>query len=120
MKSKWKFNYFNLYFNNRIEFTKNRNYPINSSLLNKIIHVHNGKNYYKILITKDMLYKKLGFFFKTKKKHVFKYNKKKNVNKLCVDQIYPLFVNILNDYLIEIVIFFILNFYIKIYLWLNI
>jgi ribosomal protein S19 len=77
MKSKWKLNYFSLYLNNCIEYTKNRNYPINSSLLNKIIHVHNGKNYYKIVITKDMLLKKLGVFFKTKKKHIFKSKKKK-------------------------------------------
>jgi len=77
MKSKWKLNYFSLYFNNSIVYTRNRNYPINNTLLNKILYVHNGKDFFKVLLTKEMLLKKIGFFFKTKKKHIFKSKKRK-------------------------------------------
>jgi ribosomal protein S19 len=57
-------------------YTKSRNSLITEIFLGKYIYIYNGMVYYKLLITENMLGKKLGEFILSKKKVVFK--KKKN------------------------------------------
>lgn len=54
--------------------TKSRNLIILPNYINKNFYVHNGKNFIKIKISKEMIGHKLGEFAKTRK--IFKFKKK--------------------------------------------
>lgn len=83
-RSLWKGPYIekNLYLslcnnnNNKSVYTYSRSSVITELFLGKLIFVHNGYTFYKLLINESMLGKKLGEFILSKKKVVFK--KKKN------------------------------------------
>jgi ribosomal protein S19 len=45
-----------------------KNIKITPILLNKIVKIYNGKNYYKLLILQDMVGYKIGEFFLTRNK----------------------------------------------------
>lgn len=55
--------------------TNKRNSIIFPNFVGKTVQVHNGKDYIKIIIIKEMIGHKLGEFVKTRK--TFKYKKKK-------------------------------------------
>ena len=55
--------------------TNKRNSIIFPTFVGKTVQVHNGKDYTKIIILKEMIGHKLGEFAKTRK--TFKYKKKK-------------------------------------------
>jgi ribosomal protein S19 len=55
--------------------TNRRNSIIFPTFVGKIVQIHNGKDYTKILIMKEMIGHKLGEFVKTRK--TFTYKKKK-------------------------------------------
>ena len=55
--------------------TNKRNSIIFPTFVGKTVQVHNGKDYTKITIIKEMIGHKLGEFVKTRK--TFKYKKKK-------------------------------------------
>ena len=55
--------------------TNKRNSTILPTFVGKTVQVHNGKDYTKIIIVKEMIGHKLGEFVKTRK--TFKYKKKK-------------------------------------------
>lgn len=55
--------------------TNNRNSTIFPTFVGKTVQVHNGKDFTKIIIIKEMIGHKLGEFVKTRK--TFKYKKKK-------------------------------------------
>jgi len=57
--------------------TKSRSSTITPLFIGGIINVHNGKNFTKVLITEDMVGKKLGEFSPTRKKFSFKKKKLK-------------------------------------------
>jgi small subunit ribosomal protein S19 len=81
-RSIWKGSYIDDTLFNKVQlndkniYTKSRNSVITELFLGKSIFVYNGMMYYKLLITENMLGKKLGEFILSKKKVVFK--KKKN------------------------------------------
>lgn len=55
--------------------TNKRNSIIFPGFVGKTVQVHNGKDYTKLIIIKEMIGHKLGEFVKTRK--TFKYKKKK-------------------------------------------
>ena len=55
--------------------TNKRNSRIFPTFVGKTVQVHNGKDFTKIIIIKEMIGHKLGEFVKTRK--TFKYKKKK-------------------------------------------
>ena len=59
---------------NEIIKTKARNLRIAPIYVNKTFHIHNGKDFIKIKIVKEMVGHKLGEFAKTRK--TFKFKKK--------------------------------------------
>ena len=62
----------NFIFNSKDLKTKSRNLTIIPSYINKTFQVHNGKDYIKITIMKEMVGHKLGEFAKTRKSFKFK------------------------------------------------
>lgn len=58
--------------------TYNRNSVILPHFVGKSIQIHNGKDFIKIFIIKEMIGHKLGEFIKTRKTFIFKSKKKKN------------------------------------------
>ena len=54
--------------------TKSRNLTITPNYINKTFQVHNGKDFIKLTIMKEMVGHKLGEFVKTRK--AFKFKKK--------------------------------------------
>lgn len=58
-------------------FTKSRSSSIDPLLIGKPVNIHNGKTYVKIVITENMVGKKLGEFAPTRKKFSFKKKKVK-------------------------------------------
>lgn len=59
--------------------TTSRNSTILPFLVNKIIHVYNGKLFFKLLIREEMLGHKLGSFIPSRLRH---FHKNKNQKKL--------------------------------------
>jgi len=79
-RSKWKGPYVHaelfLKYNKDV-FTKSRSSLIVPSFIGKTFYIHNGKNFLKLLITEDMIGKKLGEFSPTRKNFTFKKKKLK-------------------------------------------
>lgn len=78
-RAKWKGPYVNNFLvctindkNTKEVYTMSRSSSIVPGLLGKTVLVHNGKNFLKVEITKNMLGRKLGEFSPTKKKFSFK------------------------------------------------
>lgn len=58
-------------------YTKSRSSTIISWCVGRLFFVYNGKSYYKVLVTPDMIGHKFGEFCLTKKRCVFRVKKKK-------------------------------------------
>lgn len=79
-RSKYKGPFFkkNLFKNNKkIQKIHSKNLIILPEYINKILEIHNGKIYVKLRITDKMVGYKIGEFIYTRKKHIFKFKKKK-------------------------------------------
>jgi len=83
MKSKWKLNYFNYMLLKKTKsfLLKSRSHIITSNLVGLPCFVHNGKNYFKVTITNNMIGKKLGSFSITRKRYKIYKKKIKKKNK---------------------------------------
>lgn len=76
-RSLWKgpfidYNLFKELKSKNIVKTNSRNSTILPFMINKIIYIHNGKNYVPIKIKPQMIGYKLGYFVLTRLRHVYK------------------------------------------------
>jgi small subunit ribosomal protein S19 len=62
--------------------TTSRDTTILPFLLGKLIQVHNGKFFFPLYITPDMIGHKLGEFVISRLRHIYKFKKKKNGSKI--------------------------------------
>jgi ribosomal protein S19 len=94
-RSQWKgklyyYKYMNSYFLSRpllcyrdfeLLYTSKREFVFVPQLVGKKVYVYNGKEWYKVFVIIDILLHQFGKFVWTKKRCVFKKNKKKKKGK---------------------------------------
>ena len=61
-----------LFSNKKVIKTSSRNSTITPFMIDKIFQVHNGRFFFPFTVTKEMLKHKLGEFFLTRVRHIYK------------------------------------------------
>jgi ribosomal protein S19 len=62
-------------------YTSKRECVFTPQLIGKKVHIHNGKDWYKVFVIFDILFHQFGKFVWTKKRCIYKKNKKKKKSK---------------------------------------